>query len=81
MQIRLAESFETALGLTDGLASISYMDGDGEEIRQEHLYTLLEQSCEQEVVHWAFDLTTEDILALEENPKKFLKKKKTKMKN
>ena len=30
--IRLAESFETALGLTDGLASISYMDGDGEEI-------------------------------------------------
>ena len=30
--IRLAESFETALGLTDGLASISYMDGDGEDI-------------------------------------------------
>ena len=26
-------------------------------------------------MHWAFDLTTEDILALEENPKKFLKKK------
>jgi excinuclease ABC subunit A len=30
--IRLAESFETALGLTDGLASISYMDDDGQEI-------------------------------------------------
>ena len=30
--IRLAESFETALSLTDGLASISYMDGDGEDI-------------------------------------------------
>ena len=30
--IRLAESFETALGLTDGLASISYMDGDGEDL-------------------------------------------------
>jgi len=30
--IRLAESFETALGLTDGLASISYMDGDGADI-------------------------------------------------
>src|SRR5210317_381355 len=30
--IRLAESFETALGLTDGLAAISYMDGDGEDI-------------------------------------------------
>jgi excinuclease ABC subunit A len=30
--IRLAESFETALGLTDGLASIKYMDGDGEDI-------------------------------------------------
>ena len=30
--IRLAESFETALGLTDGLASISYMDGDGDPI-------------------------------------------------
>ena len=30
--LRLAESFETALGLTDGLASISYMDGDGEDI-------------------------------------------------
>ncbi|MCP5129306.1 MAG: excinuclease ABC subunit UvrA [Pseudomonadales bacterium] len=30
--IRLAESFETALGLTDGLASISFMEGDGEEI-------------------------------------------------
>ena len=30
--IRLAESFETALALTDGLASISYMEGDGEDI-------------------------------------------------
>jgi len=30
--LRLAESFETALGLTDGLASASYMDGDGEDI-------------------------------------------------
>ncbi|MCB1708327.1 MAG: excinuclease ABC subunit UvrA, partial [Halioglobus sp.] len=30
--IRLAESFETALGLTDGLAAISYMDGDGDDI-------------------------------------------------
>jgi len=28
LQIRLAESFETALTLTDGLASISFMDGD-----------------------------------------------------
>ncbi len=32
LKLRLAESFETALGLTDGLASISYMDGDGEDI-------------------------------------------------
>jgi excinuclease ABC subunit A len=30
--IRLAESFETALGLTDGLASVSYMEDDGEDI-------------------------------------------------
>ncbi|KAA1188483.1 excinuclease ABC subunit UvrA [Pseudohalioglobus sediminis] len=30
--LRLAESFETALGLTEGLASISYMDGDGEDM-------------------------------------------------
>ena len=30
--IRLAESFETALELTDGLATISYMDGEGEEM-------------------------------------------------
>ena len=29
--LRLAESFETALGLTEGLASVSYMDGDGDE--------------------------------------------------
>ncbi|MBP6723555.1 MAG: excinuclease ABC subunit UvrA [Halioglobus sp.] len=32
LSLRLAESFETALGLTDGLASVSYMDGDGEDI-------------------------------------------------
>ncbi|NND69025.1 MAG: excinuclease ABC subunit UvrA [Halioglobus sp.] len=30
--IRLAESFETALGLTDGLAAISYMDDDQPDI-------------------------------------------------
>jgi excinuclease ABC subunit A len=30
--IRLAESFETALGLTDGLATISYMDGDEDDL-------------------------------------------------
>ncbi len=30
--LRLAESFETALGLTDGLASVSYMDGDGDDL-------------------------------------------------
>ena len=30
--IRLAESFETALSLTDGLASISYMEDDGEDL-------------------------------------------------
>ncbi len=32
LQIRLAESFETALRLTDGIARISYMDGDGDDI-------------------------------------------------
>ncbi|MBA6414144.1 excinuclease ABC subunit UvrA [Parahaliea sp. F7430] len=32
LALRLAESFETALGLTDGMAMISYMDGDGEDI-------------------------------------------------
>jgi excinuclease ABC subunit A len=32
LSIRLAESFETALGLTDGLACISFMDSDGEDI-------------------------------------------------
>jgi excinuclease ABC subunit A len=32
LALRLAESFETALQLTDGMASISYMDGDGEDI-------------------------------------------------
>jgi len=30
--IRLAESLETVLGLTDGLATVSYMDGDGDDI-------------------------------------------------
>lgn len=30
--IRLAESFETALALTDGLAAISYMDEGGEDV-------------------------------------------------
>lgn len=30
--LRLAESFETALELTDGLAAIAPMDGDGEEV-------------------------------------------------
>ncbi|MEM1110606.1 MAG: excinuclease ABC subunit UvrA [Pseudomonadota bacterium] len=32
LKLRLAESFETALGLTDGLASVSWMDDDGEDI-------------------------------------------------
>ncbi len=32
LSVRLAESFETALGLTDGLASVIYMDGDGDDI-------------------------------------------------
>ncbi len=32
LQIRLAESFETALNMTDGVARISYMDGDGEDL-------------------------------------------------
>ncbi len=31
LQLRLAESFETALDLTDGLATISYMDDEGED--------------------------------------------------
>ena len=30
--LRLAESFETALDLTDGLASVVYMDGDGDDL-------------------------------------------------
>jgi len=30
--LRLAESFETALALTDGLATVSSMEGDGEDI-------------------------------------------------
>lgn len=32
LALRLSESFETALQLTDGLASISYMDDDGDDI-------------------------------------------------
>jgi excinuclease ABC subunit A len=32
LSTRLAESFETALTLTDGLAKISYMDGDGTDL-------------------------------------------------
>jgi excinuclease ABC subunit A len=32
LSLRLAESFETALGLTDGLATISPMEGGGEDI-------------------------------------------------
>lgn len=32
LTIRLAESFETALALTDGLATVSYMDSDGDDI-------------------------------------------------
>ncbi|QFT53454.1 excinuclease ABC subunit UvrA [Microbulbifer sp. THAF38] len=31
LQLRLAESFETALNLTDGIASVSFMDGDQED--------------------------------------------------
>ncbi|MCP8899446.1 excinuclease ABC subunit UvrA [Gilvimarinus xylanilyticus] len=31
LQVRLAESFETALNLTDGIAAISYMDGEAED--------------------------------------------------
>ncbi|GAB2526247.1 excinuclease ABC subunit UvrA [Microbulbifer agarilyticus] len=31
LQLRLAESFETALNLTDGIASISFMDGDRDD--------------------------------------------------
>lgn len=31
LKLRLAESFETALNLTDGIASISFMDGNQEE--------------------------------------------------
>lgn len=32
LQQRLAESFETALELTDGIATVDWMDGDGEEM-------------------------------------------------
>ncbi|MDP0561777.1 MAG: excinuclease ABC subunit UvrA [Candidatus Endonucleobacter sp. (ex Gigantidas childressi)] len=31
LQLRLSESFDTALGLTDGLAAISFMDGDQDD--------------------------------------------------
>ncbi|WP_288132550.1 excinuclease ABC subunit UvrA [Microbulbifer sp.] len=31
LQLRLSESFETALNLTDGIAAISFMDGDQED--------------------------------------------------
>ncbi len=32
LQIRLAESFETALNLTDGIAKVAWMDGDAEDL-------------------------------------------------
>ncbi|MBS99417.1 MAG: excinuclease ABC subunit A [Oceanospirillaceae bacterium] len=32
LQTRLAESFETALALTDGIATVAWMDGDAEEM-------------------------------------------------
>lgn len=32
LRLRLAESFETALGLTDGLATVTFMEGDGDTI-------------------------------------------------
>ena len=32
MQLRLAESFETALKLANGLATVAWMDGDGEDM-------------------------------------------------
>ncbi len=32
LQIRLAESFETALNLTDGIAKVAWMDGDQEDL-------------------------------------------------
>ena len=32
LQIRLAESFETALNLTDGIARVAYMDGDQDDM-------------------------------------------------
>ena len=32
LQTRLSESFETALNLTDGIARVAYMEGDGEEL-------------------------------------------------
>ncbi|WP_226666412.1 excinuclease ABC subunit UvrA [Microbulbifer aggregans] len=35
LQLRLAESFETALNLTDGIAAISYMDGN----KDDHLFS------------------------------------------
>ncbi|MCO4757267.1 MAG: excinuclease ABC subunit UvrA [Oceanospirillaceae bacterium] len=32
LQIRLAESFETALNLTDGIAKVAWMDGDADDL-------------------------------------------------
>jgi excinuclease ABC subunit A len=32
LQLRLAESFETALNLADGVARVAWLDGDGEEL-------------------------------------------------
>lgn len=32
MQLRLAESFETALKLANGLATVAWMDGDGDDM-------------------------------------------------
>ncbi len=32
MRLRLSESFETALNLSDGVARVAWMDGDGEEL-------------------------------------------------
>ena len=32
LELRLAESFETALNLTDGVARVAYMDGDAEDM-------------------------------------------------
>lgn len=46
IQIRLAESFETALQLTDGIAAISFMDGEEEDrlFSSRHACTLCDYS-------------------------------------